>query len=178
MTTAHTKTTAGRGAASGALLAQEPAVGWRAGAAVSDGAKALMGGRRALAHWPKSRAEIHVALVRGLPCSALLSLVDQLADLPIDDLAAMLGLSSRTLRRHRDHPDKLLPPDLASKTWQLAEVLAQAVLVMGDAASAQRWLLQPAQGLDGARPVDLLRTLQGTELVTEFLGRLEHGVYN
>jgi uncharacterized protein (DUF2384 family) len=33
-------------------------------------------------------------------------------------------------------------------------------------------------GLDGARPVDLLSTVQGSELVKEFLGRLEHGVYN
>ena len=48
----------------------------------------------------------------------------------------------------------------------------------GDAAAAQRWLAAPAMGLDGARPIDLLRTLQGSELVAEFLGRLEHGVYN
>ena len=41
-----------------------------------------------------------------------------------------------------------------------------------------RWLAAPAMGLDGARPIDLLRTLQGSELVAEFLGRLEHGVYN
>jgi uncharacterized protein (DUF2384 family) len=32
-------------------------------------------------------------------------------------------------------------------------------------------------GLDGARPVELLRTLQGAQLVTEFLERLEYGVY-
>jgi uncharacterized protein (DUF2384 family) len=32
-------------------------------------------------------------------------------------------------------------------------------------------------GLDGARPIELLRTVQGAELVNEFLVRLEHGVY-
>lgn len=169
------------------LTAQEPRARWQADAvemhvaavpAVSAAAMAMLGGRRMLKHWPQSRAEIHGALVQGLPGSVLVSLMDQLAAVPIDDLAAALGLSSRTLRRLREQPAKLLPADLASKTWQLAELLAQAGTVFGDAAAAQRWLLVPAMGLDGARPIDLLRTLQGSELVAEFLGRLEHGVYN
>jgi uncharacterized protein (DUF2384 family) len=32
-------------------------------------------------------------------------------------------------------------------------------------------------GLDGQRPIDLLQTVQGAELVNDFLGRLEYGVY-
>jgi len=139
---------------------------------------ALLGGRRAFRQWPQSRAEIHGALVQGLPTAVLVSLLDQLALLPVDDVAAVLGLSSRTLRRFREQPDRPLPADLASKVWQLAETLAQAAVVVGDAAAAQRWLAAPAMGLDGARPIDLLRTLQGSELVTEFLGRLANGVYN
>jgi uncharacterized protein (DUF2384 family) len=33
-------------------------------------------------------------------------------------------------------------------------------------------------GLDGARPIDLLRTEDGARVVYEFLMRLEFGVYN
>lgn len=182
MTTARAKTTP---LPTGTLLAQEPAARWQAAdapaaanAAVSAGAMAFMGGRRVFKQWPQSRAEIHGALVQGLPCAVLVSLVDQLALLPADDVAAALGISSRTLRRLRDQPAKPMPADLASKTWQLAETLSQASVVFGDADAAQRWLAAPAMGLDGARPIDLLRTLQGSELVTEFLGRLAHGVYN
>ena len=168
-----------------ALSAQEREARWRsadapaaANAAVSAGAMALLGGRGAFRQWPQSRAEIHGALVQGLPCAVLFSLLDQLGLLGLDDVAAVLGLSSRTLRRLRDRPERTLPADLASKAWQLAETLAQASVVLGDAEAAQRWLAAPAMGLDGARPIDLLRTLQGSELVTEFLGRLAHGVYN
>ena len=175
--------------AAGALVAQEQIARWQAGdapvatsaapgAAVSAGAMALLGGRRAFKQWPQSRAEIHGALVQGLPSAVLVSLLDQLDLLAADDVAAALGLSSRTLRRLRDQPARPLPADLASKAWQLAETLANAGVVFGDAAAAQRWLAAPAMGLDGARPIDLLRTLQGGELVTEFLGRLELGVYN
>lgn len=152
--------------------------GAAASAAVSAGAITLLGGRRTFKHWPQSRAEIHGVLVQGLPSTVLVSLLDQLDGLAPDDVAAALGLSSRTLRRLRDQPTRPLPADLASKAWQLAETLAQASGVFGDAAAAQRWLAAPAMGLDGARPIDLLRTLQGGELVTEFLGRLAHGVYN
>lgn len=170
-----------------AVVVQEPTPRWQpaqaplaanAGPAVSAGAMALLGGRRAFKQWPQSRAEIHGALVQGLPSSLLISLLDQLDLLAIDDVAAALGLSSRTLRRLREQPERSLPPDLASKAWQLAEVLAKAGTVFGGAAAAQRWLATPAMGLDGVRPIDLLRTLQGSELVAEFLGRLEHGVYN
>jgi putative toxin-antitoxin system antitoxin component (TIGR02293 family) len=178
----HLSTAAPGTQPSPALVAQEQAAVWRtadaANAAVSSGAMALLGGARALPHWPQSRAEIHGTLVQGLPAAVLLNLLDRLDLLALDDVAAALGLSSRTLRRLRDQPERALPPDLASKAWQLAELLAQAGVVFGDAAAAQRWLAAPVMGLDGARPIDLLRTLQGSELVAEFLGRLEHGVYN
>jgi putative toxin-antitoxin system antitoxin component (TIGR02293 family) len=162
------------------MRAQEPAARWPAGApsAVSPGAIEVMGGRRLFKQWPQSRAEIHGVLVKGLPYAVLLNLVDQLSALTIDDIAAAVGLSTRTLRRQKDQPAKPMPPDLASKTWLLAETLSQAATVFGGRDAAERWLARPAMGLDGARPIDLMQTLQGAELVTEFLGRLEHGVYN
>ena len=137
----------------------------------------IVGGKRVFESPPQSRAEVHRALVRGVPYAMLLNLVAQLGALSPDDVAAAVGISARTLRRHQEHPDRTMPPDLASRTWQLAEVLAQAGTVFGSHAAALAWLAVPAMGLDGVRPIELLRTLQGTELVTEFLGRLEHGVY-
>ena len=147
-------------------------------AAVSVGAIEFMGGRRLFKQWPQSRAEIHGALVKGLPYAVLVHIVDHLSALSLDEIADAVGISGRTLRRQRDQPERPMPPDLASKTWFLAETLAQASAVFGGRDAAERWMAHPAMGLDGARPIDLLRTLQGAELVTEFLGRLEHGVYN
>lgn len=168
------------------LAAREPQPRWPAASpaaspvagAVSVGAIEFMGGRRLFKQWPQSRAEIHGALVKGLPYAVLVHLVEHLSALSLDEVAAAVGISSRTLRRQKDQPERPMPPDLASKTWFLAETLAQASAVFGDRAGAERWMAGPALGLDGARPIDLLCTLQGAELVTEFLGRLEHGVYN
>ena len=151
-------------------LADEPA-------AVSTGALAFLGGRRHFKAVPQSRAEIHGALVAGLPYAVLVDLVNQTSALSASEVADAVGISARTLRRHQDHPDKPMPADLASKTWLFAETLAQASRVFGNRDAAERWMAKPAMALDGARPIDLLRTLQGAELVTELLGRLEHGVY-
>lgn len=142
------------------------------------GAIEFMGGRRWFKTVPQSRAEIHGALVKGVPYAMLVNLVDQLTGLSADEVADAVGISARTLRRQKEQPGKLMPADLASRTWQLAEVLVQATAVFGGRVEAERWMARPATGLDGARPIDLLRTLQGAELVTEFLGRLEHGVYS
>jgi len=37
---------------------------------------------------------------------------------------------------------------------------------------------KPAVGLDRQRPIDLLQTVQGAELVSDLLGRLEFNVYS
>ena len=167
-----------------ALIAEEPAPRWpglgpgEGGAAVSAGAIEFMGGRRLFRQWPQNRAEIHGALVKGLPYAVLVNIVDHLSALSADQIADAVGISARTLRRQKDQPDKPMPADLASKTWLFAETLSQASTVFGSRDAAERWMARPAMGLDGARPIELLRTLQGAELVTEFLGRLEHGVYN
>lgn len=171
------------GTAAPVLLAQEPVARWAAAAggvppAVSAGAIEFMGARRLFKQLPQSRAEIHGALVKGLPYAVLVHIVDHLSALSADQIADAVGISGRTLRRQKEQPDKPMPADLASKTWLFAETLAQASAVFGGRDAAERWMARPAMGLDGARPIDLLRTLQGAELVTEFLGRLEHGVYN
>jgi putative toxin-antitoxin system antitoxin component (TIGR02293 family) len=159
------------------VVAREPAAAFApvAGAAAAE----IVGGKRLFKTkaLPQTRAEIHRALVDGVPYAMLVHLVGQLDALSADEVASAVGISGRTLRRHQEQPQKMMAPELASRTWQLAEVLAQASTVFGGRAAAQAWLAAPASGLDAARPIDLLRTLQGAELVTEFLGRLEHGVY-
>jgi putative toxin-antitoxin system antitoxin component (TIGR02293 family) len=71
-----------------------------------------------------------------------------------------------------------MPAHPTSNTLPSAEMLVKAAELFGGQQEAQRWMSLPVMGLDGARPVELLRTLQGAQLVTAFLERLEHGVYN
>lgn len=138
----------------------------------------LLGGPRFARRELRTRSDIHQALLGGVPYASLLYFIANLKVLTEDDLVAVLGISARTLRRHRDTPKKPMPADLASRAWLFAETLARACDVFGGQEEAERWMSAPAIGLDGQRPVNLLRTLQGAELVNDFLGRLEYGVYS
>ena len=138
----------------------------------------LLGGSRHVRRAVASKSDVHAAILGGLPYAALIHLVSHLKSLPEEDVANALGISTRTLRRQKETPTNPMPADLASKTWMFAETLAKASEVFGGQEAAEHWMVKPAMGLDGQRPIDLLQTLQGAELVNDFLGRLEYGVYS
>ncbi|MEA2728511.1 MAG: hypothetical protein QOF70_2986 [Acetobacteraceae bacterium] len=86
-------------------------------------------------------------------------------------------MSLRTIQRRKDASMKPLNQEQSGRTWKFAEILAKATAVLGSQDQAEEWLQQPAMGLDQRRPIDLLATQAGAEIVQEFLGRLEYGVY-
>ena len=61
--------------------------------------------------------------------------------------------------------------------WRFAEILAQATNALGSQEEAERWMMEPAMGLDNRRPIDLLSTAAGAEAVEDHLTRMEYGVY-
>jgi putative toxin-antitoxin system antitoxin component (TIGR02293 family) len=114
--------------------------------------------------------------VSGVPYGSIVFLVSHIKGLLEGDVAKMSGISTRTLRRQSESPEKQMAADLASKAWLLAETLAKATEIFGGKEEAERWMSKPAMGLDGQRPINLLQTVQGAELVSDFLTRLEYAV--
>lgn len=66
---------------------------------------------------------------------------------------------------------------MPSEPIGVSTILAKAAEVFGTAAAAQSWLIQPALGLDGQRPIDLLESESGAVVVADFLVRLDYNVY-
>lgn len=139
----------------------------------------LLGGVGVFAVPITNRLAVHQAIVeRGVPYASLQCLITALPGLDEREVIKVLGISDRTLRRQRETPMKPMPAPLASKTWLFAETLAKASEVFGTQEKAEEWLNKPAMGLNDQRPIELLQTVQGTELVTDFLTRLDYGVYS
>ncbi len=139
---------------------------------------ALLGGTRVLGQRVTDRLDAHEMLLQGLPGRALQHLIDNLAVLQkTTSLERAVGMSLRTFQRHRDAPAKPLSQDQSGRAWKFAEILSRATSLFGSQQDAEQWLEQPATGLNQRRPIDLLATPAGVELVEEFLTRLEHGVY-
>jgi putative toxin-antitoxin system antitoxin component (TIGR02293 family) len=137
----------------------------------------LLGGSKILGSWVTSELEAHELLHRGLPRAALSNLIDNLHVIQVEEATEALGMSLRTLQRHKNMPVVLLGVQQSGRTWKFAEILAKATRVLGSQDEAEQWLRRPAIGLDQLRPIDLLTTPAGVKLVEDYLGRLEYDVY-
>jgi putative toxin-antitoxin system antitoxin component (TIGR02293 family) len=137
----------------------------------------LLGGRTVLGSMIESDLEAHELLHRGLPRGALTSLIEKLHFIPVTEVSEALGVSVRTLQRHKAAPVARLDVQQSGRAWKFAEILAKATRVLGSQDEAEQWLERPAIGLDQQRPVDLLTTPAGVKLVEDYLGRLEYDVY-
>lgn len=60
---------------------------------------------------------------------------------------------------------------------QFENCFEQAIITMGTSELAVEWLKKPTLVLDGKRPIDMLQTTQGAELVRQILERIDWGVY-
>ena len=80
-------------------------------------------------------------------------------------------------QRRKDTPLRPFRPEQSGRTWKFAEILAKATAVLGSQEEAEQWLERPAIGLNQRRPIDLLATPAGVEMIEDFLERLEFGVY-
>ena len=131
--------------------------------------RTLLGDRTAL--------QIHDRAMRGLSARPVRRFITAHRVIDTGELLEVIGASERTLRL-AERQAKRLGPEISDRTLSLAAVTMQAIKVLGSAEVAQRWLSSPAIGLDGRRPIDLIRSRAGTELVTTLLGRMEYGVYS
>ena len=143
------------------------------------GAYHLLGGADIFADVVKNSLEAHDEIMKGFSADALIHLVESVSVLSTGDaLAKAIGMSLRTFQRKKasSKVDRL-STEQSSRAWQFAEILAQAISVLGDQETAENWMLEPAFGLDNRRPIDLLSTTAGAEAVENYLTRLEYGVY-
>ena len=138
----------------------------------------LLGGDALFARPVRDRLDAHEIILSGFPNKALRSLVRNVPVMQQPDvMEKALGISLRTYQRRKEALDKPLSPEQSGRTWKFAEILARAIDIFGSQPEAERWLEQPAIGLEQRRPIDLLSTPAGLETLEDHLTRLEYGVY-
>ena len=140
---------------------------------------ALLGGTDVIKARINNRLDAHNVIERGFPSAVLTKLVSNVALIKDDEaLQKALGISKRTLyRRQGGDGPKNLSKEQSGRTWRFAEILAKAIGVFGSKEEAERWMEEPAIGLNRERPINLLSTTAGTELVDTYLDQIEYGVY-
>lgn len=122
-----------------------------------------------------SAVAVHEALHAGLPRRALLRAIPP--GIPVTTLLPVFGISVRTFMRLKSEPDKLLDSEQSGRVWQFAELFAKAEDVLGSQESAVDWMMSSAMALENRRPIELLTTPVGAQLVDDVIERMRHGVY-
>ncbi len=137
----------------------------------------FLGGRQVFKKSITSKLDVHEVIRRGLPGGVLIYMVKHIQTMKPVDVGQAVGVSIRTVQRRTGSPQKLLSQDQSGRAWKFAEILTTATEVFGSQSEAEKWLTTPAVALDQRRPVDLLSSPAGVEMVEQLLGRLEYGVY-
>lgn len=139
----------------------------------------LLGGRKVFQRRLTTALEAHDMIRDGFPAESVEFLVGALETMGFRETSfgKALGISRRSVQRHKNAPEKRLSQQQSGRMWKFAEVLAKATEVFGSQRDAEQWMERPATGLEQRRPIDLLETPAGAELVETFLERLEYGVY-
>lgn len=111
---------------------------------------------------------------KGLPFKSIKPLMDQVG-ISREELGVIVGIPHRTfVRRSQQHH---FSPEETDRILRLARVVAMANETFGSADKARSWMHRKNGALQQATPLSLLDTDAGTQMVTDVLGRIEHGIF-
>lgn len=139
----------------------------------------LLGGETIVQANIRGALDVHDLLFEGLPVSALRHLISKAKFLDDDEtLRTAIGISLASLRRREG---MLAPPRLnieqSNSCWRFARMFAHAIDIMGSQEAAGAWMNKPVIGLINRKPIELLATAAGVDIVEEYLCRVEYGVH-
>lgn len=89
--------------------------------------------------------------------------------------ARIIGVSDRTLTRHRKKEEPL-DPVASDRFYRMERIVESAAGVFENKDQAMRWLRRPQPGLGGMVPLEMLDTDPGSRAVQRLLTQIEHGV--
>lgn len=134
----------------------------------------IMGGSAMISSSIKNEFDL-IALSRtGLPKSTL-AFLSKILNISKERMSELLHVSHRTIQRKKDHD--LISVHSTEQVIEIAEVIAKGMDVFEDLDILQEWLHSPLESLNRQRPIALLDTSFGTNILLTELGRLEHGIF-
>jgi len=92
-----------------------------------------------------------------------------------DQVAQMLPVTLRTIQRYNSN--QKFSASVSEHIIQLVALMAKGVEVFGDQEKFIRWFNSPSKPLGGKAPTDLVCLKTGAQMVTDELGRIEHGIF-
>ena len=134
----------------------------------------ILGGSKAISQKVNNEMDLILLTRSGLPKKTLDALSKRL-NISMERLSQLLHISLRTLQRKA--PGEHLSVHVSEQILAIAEVIRRGIEVLGDESQLEIWLHSELPALSDRKPIDLMDTSFGTQLLLKILGRIEHGVY-
>lgn len=98
---------------------------------------------------------------------------------PFDDeqWSNFLHVNIRTLQRYKGDKSHVFKPTQSERIFELAEVISAGYEVFDSSSDFNIWLNTPSPALSNEKPIDLLDTSYGKDLVLAELNRIEYGIF-
>ena len=135
---------------------------------------AILGGKSVIKHKISSEMDLIKVTREGLPKRTVSALAKKL-NISMERLSDLLHISHRTLQRKA--PADHLSVHVSEQILAIAEVIRRGLEVIGDDERLVLWLHSDLRSLEFKKPIDLMDTSIGTQMLLDILGRIEHGVY-
>lgn len=110
---------------------------------------------------------------KGLSLKNLFSILEY-TSLTVKDLVKIIPLSERQLQRYSK--DQILRTDISVQLLQISELYSRGYEVFGSREKFRKWMEHPNMALSSVKPIELLDTSFGIQLVLDEIGRIEHGI--
>lgn len=135
----------------------------------------VLGGRKVLRKNIQSRMDLIELSNKGVTKDALIHLAKYLA-CSVNQIVQLLPVTERTIQRYA--PGKPFNRIISEHILQIAEVAARGSEVFEDRDKFLAWMNHPSKALNNRRPMSLLNSRFGNDMVMDELGRIEHGVFS
>lgn len=110
---------------------------------------------------------------KGLPKGAVSHLAKHLS-IGLQEMAPLLSVNLRTIQRYG--AERIFSRTISERILRIALVVSRGEEVFGDGEQFRTWLKEPNRAMAGKRPLDLLVSDFGIEMILDQLGRIEHGI--
>jgi len=101
--------------------------------------------------------------------------LSKVSSLSLDDWSEILHMSTRSLLRYKK-VKKAFEPLQSEKILEIALLYEKGSDVFGSIEQFDRWLASKVLAIGGIQPKSLLDSSFGIRMITDQLGRIEHGV--
>ncbi len=91
-----------------------------------------------------------------------------------DYLAEIMELTHKTINKYKSNNIKF-SPIRSEILLKLIALYQKGITTFGNRASFIAWLSKPAYGIDNHLPLELIKTSDGIDLITEELDRIQYG---